>query len=614
MHRIAALPCALLALAAPALAQDTVETRTYDLRSTDSNLAESEQDTLCLGHEREYYGDAGGSFIFEDDVSDTFFSDLLVEMLEANLDSMQVEGAWIERRDGSLLVRHTAKAHALIGAWLDHAHARLDQQVSVEVRVVALDPDHAPAGLLTQAPGAPLSQEVMDSLDALIAAGEATLLGQTRVLAADGETATASALRSRNYVGDFEVNQTGVIPVLNPVIFGLSSGTTVSVVPHLFPKRDRVQLDCHVEVALPSDVRTVEQSDAGTITFPQLHHMQLGASVLTRAGETVLLGMARSERSLEDPDAGAPLFVAMCSAQPLPALPLNVAALGDPDEVPTLRVHRVAPLSGRRTDFDFRDPWTNPYGYQGGGGVLVTDFDDGSPDESWLADWVLRALHDDAWEGWEDPRQRVEVDADHLVVLVPEALQADVDAALEQLRDAHAQGVHYEVLVVRVPATALPRSALLTSESRRALLDAGRVTERCAVAGLDRQTVQVGVHREEGFVHDIERSSGGTGQVVEQCDDPVVETVAAGTRGRLRGVLGSSSQITVHCDFDLRSYSGISSSSTEWGLIETVRDLSALPLKQRVTLESGQTIVLATQSVDNECELVLLRATALPKR
>jgi len=118
-----------------------------------------------------------------------------------------------------------------IEAFLNELREDRGGLIDLELRVYQMGPD--------------LYARLRDQAHALTAEGEALLeaeaelLSAHRVIAHDGQRVYVRRGGSRTYCADIEVNQTGVVPVLNPVVNALNEG-------HGYRKRENRDTFQHV--------------------------------------------------------------------------------------------------------------------------------------------------------------------------------------------------------------------------------------------------------------------------------------------------------------------------------------------------------------------------------
>ncbi len=129
-------------------------------------------------------------------------------------------------------------------------------------------------------------------------------LSSPRVTAFDGQTSHTMVVEQSAYIQDLEVNQTGVIPVINPVIGVLNSGSILEVRPTLSYDRRYVVLEIQPTLAqqLESDVAVLNLSGSFTVVpveLPVLAVTKIKTTVTVPDGGTVLVGGLKREIHLK---------------------------------------------------------------------------------------------------------------------------------------------------------------------------------------------------------------------------------------------------------------------------------------------------------------------------
>ena len=125
-------------------------------------------------------------------------------------------------------------------------------------------------------------------------------LNSPRVTAFNGQIAHTIVVNQAAYIQDLEVNQTGVIPVINPVIDVLNSGSILEVRPTIGYDRKYVVLEIQPTLAeqLASDIAVLNLSGNFTVvpvTLPVLSVTKIKTTVTVPDGGTVLVGGLKRE-------------------------------------------------------------------------------------------------------------------------------------------------------------------------------------------------------------------------------------------------------------------------------------------------------------------------------
>ncbi|MGQ9589687.1 MAG: hypothetical protein ACUVYA_05260, partial [Planctomycetota bacterium] len=125
-------------------------------------------------------------------------------------------------------------------------------------------------------------------------------LNSPRVTAFNGQIAHTMVVNQAAYIQDLEVNQTGVIPVVNPVIDVLNSGSILEVRPTVGYDRKYVMLEIQPQLAekLDSDRAVLNLSGNFTVVpveLPVLSVTTIKTTVTVPDGGTVLVGGLKRE-------------------------------------------------------------------------------------------------------------------------------------------------------------------------------------------------------------------------------------------------------------------------------------------------------------------------------
>lgn len=236
-------------------------------------------------------GAAGGaslSFDESDDSSSTptvgIDADMLVELAEAAVGDDGPGGGSIEYSAGRLITRLRPAQQRRVTALLADLRRDRGGLVDLEVRVYRVT-----AAVFVQVRAE--AHALGDAAEAILKAGDgATLLASHHVLAHDGQRVHVWRGKSRSYVADIEVNQTGVVPVLNPEVAVINEGLVVEARPIVDRVRGMVLLDVALSLTRVTD--PIEVADIEDLQV-ELPLMQLSRTTSTGAvplGRGALLG------------------------------------------------------------------------------------------------------------------------------------------------------------------------------------------------------------------------------------------------------------------------------------------------------------------------------------
>ncbi len=126
------------------------------------------------------------------------------------------------------------------------------------------------------------------------------VLNSPRVTAFNTQVSHTLVIEQAAYIQDLEVNQTGVIPVINPVIGVLNSGSILEVRPTVSYDRKYVVLEIQptLAVQLQSEVAVLNLSGSFTVVpveLPVLSVTKIKTTVTIPDGGTVLVGGLKRE-------------------------------------------------------------------------------------------------------------------------------------------------------------------------------------------------------------------------------------------------------------------------------------------------------------------------------
>ncbi len=137
-------------------------------------------------------------------------------------------------------------------------------------------------------------------------------LSSPRVTAFNTQISHTLVINQAAYIQDLEVNQTGVIPVINPVIGILNSGSILEVRPTVSYDRKYVVLEIQPTLAekLQSEVAVLNLSGSFTVVpveLPVLNVIKIKTTVTIPDGGTVLVGGLKREIT-DDVSLGIPIL------------------------------------------------------------------------------------------------------------------------------------------------------------------------------------------------------------------------------------------------------------------------------------------------------------------
>lgn len=181
----------------------------------------------------------------------------------------------------------------------------------------------APAGLpfnITPGGGIALQYNFLDDfqlqavLEAVRKTQKSRLINAPRLTVFNGQRSHILNIRQRAYIQDVEVNQTGVIPVLNPVIGILNTGAILEVRPTVSHDRRYVSLEVKPTLAtelparIPAPVTLANAFTSIPIELPVITIQKLRSTVTVPDGGTVLLGGLKNFDEFEG-ESGVPFLL-----------------------------------------------------------------------------------------------------------------------------------------------------------------------------------------------------------------------------------------------------------------------------------------------------------------
>lgn len=224
--------------------------------------------------------------------------DTLIEVLESELEGVEVgDSASIEISGTRMVVRHTKAGHAKIREVLARLRSVREGQLLVELRFYKL-PREVFASVADRA--SRLTEDDERILAKAVAAKRASLLSTHRVVATDGQRVVVRQGGSRAVVADVEVNQTGVIPVLNPVVQNVNEGLVLEL-RGLANRDDRlVHLDMSLTRAKLAKGGEVRKLAGIEVELPQLSLTRTAASLIVPFGQGAFMAGSLATGSDED--------------------------------------------------------------------------------------------------------------------------------------------------------------------------------------------------------------------------------------------------------------------------------------------------------------------------
>lgn len=231
----------------------------------------------------------------ESGLTGTLHSEKLVELAAEALGDDPVGS--IEYSAGRLVARLLARDHAKLDALLQKLRGVRGGLVDLEVRVYRL-----PAALFAELRGEALglSAEAEQKLLDAEKAGRVARLAAHRVVAHDGQQVVVRRGKTRSLVADLEVNQTGVVPVLNPVVTAVHEGLAVELRPIVDRAHGRAQLDVALSLGKLADEIETREIEKIEVELPEMALARTATSAVVPLGKGALLGGALATGDAQD--------------------------------------------------------------------------------------------------------------------------------------------------------------------------------------------------------------------------------------------------------------------------------------------------------------------------
>lgn len=432
----------------------------------------------------------------------------LVALVRQNI----AEDSWANKRNsieaagGELVVTQSPDVHQAIVRFLESLRARRARMVTVDVAVV-------PASSLGEYVDLERPWFADAALEEVVErAGEKG--HRLSVTAYNEQTVSGFTGRLSSRLVDSEVNQTGVVPVSNPVVLRLPLGLSVEALPLALAGTDWFRLDLKVTRLEPTGDACRRETFFGDLEFASLREESLETVLLVPQRRTALAGTFTAEATPGKKSE----FAVLARVRPFDLVD-EKKERADSEETFHLRVYDIGFLGAYPEEHPLLEP-------------------------DLLVDLISASVEPEAWRD-ERTSLSLEGDGRFLHITARAATHQSVRAFLKKLLRDRARVATLEIEEFEAPLDVLlelRRQAgagwELGADWRRE--GPGRKLRpvlRAAVAGaLGTRMVAQG-YESRDFVADIETVSGGTGFSVTEMADPVV--VSAGTGFQLTASVAS---------------------------------------------------------------------------
>ena len=471
----------------------------------------------------------GGGFSFDDAPDGLYSPFVLTVALERLLgfDALEVQ---VDDEAGVLRARTSPGGRARLVrqvAWLREVEA---QRVDVRIKAYLLDawPSWDPR------PGA--------ALDAAASKGLAAERPWAELSASlpDGLQVQAVALRSeREHLGDYQINQTGILPTLNPERYVLREGLWAELRCSRMPNDPRAVLEFELGLALHEGTDRAQFRPGYPLVLPRWSELKAEGSCVVTSKRTRVLAVA------QDPGGAAAGRVLLITAE-VGAIPRRLAP---PDPAVVLRRYAWGTLD--RPGESRRDRL----------GDLEFEAEP-SLRRDRLQEALVNAVDPDRWSD-----ESFATDGPHgLLVCQAGATQ---DRAASYLQREWAQPAHNAVARVRCEAQGQPPT-------------------RLGVASCVGRPASLSWHRARCLLSEIERSSGACVTFPDPGDDPIVSEHRHGVTLALTH-LSTPSGPRVQLDLQRRSLSErLERLPTPWGTLELPAVADSWRLQDTVPLSATE--------------------------
>lgn len=215
----------------------------------------------------------------------------LLELVEHHIGD--TEGS-LEVSGGRLVAQQRMDVLEKIEKFLETLREGRGGMIDLEVRVYRMN-----STLFSKLRSSSTSLDAKNELALLNAVkkGTATLVAKNRVIAHDGQKVNVRRGDSRSIVADIEVNQTGVIPVQNPVIGVLHEGLLVEVRPLLDRKSQQVVVDVSLSLSNLSDKVKTRKVEKLELELAKMSISRTTSTACIPVGKGALLGGTFSRTS-----------------------------------------------------------------------------------------------------------------------------------------------------------------------------------------------------------------------------------------------------------------------------------------------------------------------------
>lgn len=402
---------------------------------------------------------------------------------------------------------------------------------------------------------------------------------------ANGAVKVCEKLSGRNFLGDYEVNQTGVVPVINPVVQVLRVGLAGEVQAHWDGDSKDLLLEARFELCRQLSTETVPFFKKRPLELPEVARMRLGCSVRVPMNSTTVLSQFIDE-------FGKRRMI-----------------------LATVRSKRQGELAWRRYSLrgygalqDFESyPWVSeiPGGGGGGGGGTSLNFGDEEEEDEELVQ-PEKQLFDALFK-----KATVGARAIGSWLFVKGAkLQDYVALALRNRLEKRAR-VAYRVMELEFPTGTLPEARRWDAESFAKLMALGKVSREMTVSGFAGQPVQLDLFVEKRYVSAVSTAAGAC-LILDPTPDPIVKCLRRGYRLVLNSKAGAKDSVSFAVKGQQHSYGAFRRSPMTYGVVQFPQALEKRDLNETGEAKWGQWALLSLEVSGEKTRILCVRLRKLP--
>lgn len=326
----------------------------------------------------------------------------------------------------------------------------------------------------------------------------------------NGQWTSSGPLTRHRVHDDFEVKQTGVIPVLRPMINDRWAGERLEVVPLLLRRQGKVFLDLAIGKYAVRPQKMILEGPWGELDAPVQEEQLLSTSLVVQPGQAVLAG------ELNTPPGLIALVRVNSSSHSPRARPPRAGER-------MLRVYETAPL--------FR--------------IYRRSLEDAGLRVRWTDADLANRLGSQLGEDGDSRLFAVERLGDDLAVVASGEVHQWIGSMIDEERAKLARNARIELEVLTVPRAVYAElrrhrdGVTLLDDGWSVVLEnqAGVRRERYSVAGAAGQIHGFRNVGWESLLMSVEQVSGGTGFAIIEVADPILGDGGSGTQLRLEATL-----------------------------------------------------------------------------